>query len=153
MTDEQASAPPELADGLATYAGLRGEARAEAMRRTIESGEIGSSLIALSMDFVFGRVWSRDGLDAQQRSLVTIAILIALRQPEELRNHIQLGLSNGLTARQIEEAAIQAAAYAGFPAAHTACKILREVVEDLAYGAAASAAKDGDRPPAGTAEG
>ena len=49
---------------------------------------------------------------------------------EELKNHIRIGLTNGLTVRQIEEATIQAAAYAGFPAAHTASNAILEVLQD-----------------------
>jgi len=87
-------------------------------------------MIAMSMEFVFGQIWSRDFLDAKQRSLVTIGMLIALRQTEQLKNHIRIGLTNGLTIRQIEEATIQAAAYAGFPAAHTASNAILEVLQD-----------------------
>jgi 4-carboxymuconolactone decarboxylase len=135
MADERASTRQAVEDGLAAYADLRGPERAEAMRRRVESGEVGSTMIAMSMDFVFGQVWSRDVLDAKQRSLVTIAILIALRQTDELKNHMQLGLANGLTVRQIEEITIQAAAYAGFPAAHTASNALLDVLKDPAVAA------------------
>jgi transcriptional regulator GlxA family with amidase domain len=69
-------------------------------------------------------------LDAKQRSLVTIGILIALRQTEELKNHIRIGLTNGLTIRQIEEATIQAVAYAGTPAAHTVGNAILEVLQE-----------------------
>jgi alkylhydroperoxidase/carboxymuconolactone decarboxylase family protein YurZ/AraC-like DNA-binding protein len=87
-------------------------------------------MTAMSMEFVFGQVWSRDVLDAKQRSLVTIGILIALRQTEELKNHFRIGLTNGLTVLQIEEATIQAAAYAGFPAAHAASNAILDVLQD-----------------------
>ncbi len=133
MPGKPASTRQGILDGLAIYAGLRGTERAEAMRRTVDSGDVGSTMIAMSMEFVFGQVWSRDALDPKQRSLVTIGILIALRQTEELKNHIRLGLTNGLTVRQIEEATIQAAAYAGFPAAHTASNALLEVLQDPAF--------------------
>ena len=129
MTAEPASTRQGVFDGLAIYAGLRGTERAEAMRQRVYSGDVGSTLIAMSMEFVFGQVWSRDALDARQRSLVTIAILIALRQPEELKNHIRIGLANGLTVREIEEATIQAAVYAGFPAAHAATNAILEVLQ------------------------
>ena len=130
MTDEMASTRRGVLDGLAIYARLRGTERAEAMRRMVDSGVVGSTMTAMSMEFVFGQVWSRDVLDAKQRSLVTIGILIALRQTEELKNHIRIGLTNGLTVRQIEEATIQAAVYAGFPAAHTASNAILEVLQD-----------------------
>jgi 4-carboxymuconolactone decarboxylase len=110
---------------------LRGANRAERMRSTIDSGEVGSTMTALAMEFVFGRVWARGGLDRKQRSLVTIGILIALRQTDELKNHVHLGLRNGLSTHEIEEAIIQAAAYAGFPAAHAASNVLIEVLESL----------------------
>ena len=133
MTAELASTRQGVLDGLAIYAGLRGTERADAMRRTVDSGDVGSTMTAMSMEFVFGQVWSREILDAKQRSLVTIGILIALRQTEELKNHIRIGLTNGLTVRQIEEATIQAAAYAGFPAAHTASNAVLEVLQELSF--------------------
>ena len=121
-----------ITDGLATYGKLRGAERAEGMRRAIDSGDVGSLMTALSMEFVFGRVWSRDGLEPRLRSLVTIGILIALRQTDELKNHLSLGLSNGLTVREIEEALLQAAAYAGFPAARVASNALSDVLDGRA---------------------
>jgi 4-carboxymuconolactone decarboxylase len=135
MTDELASTRQGVLDGLAIYAWLRGTERAERMRRTIDSGDLGSTMTAMSMEFVFGQIWSRDVLDAKQRSLVTIGILIALRQTEELKNHIRIGLTNGLTVRQIEEATIQAAAYAGFPAAHAASNAILEVLQVPSFAA------------------
>ena len=81
----------EVADGLAVYSSLRGPERAGKMRDAIDSGGAGSTLTTLSMEFVFGKIWSREGLDRQRRSLVTIGILIALRQTDELKNHIRIG--------------------------------------------------------------
>jgi 4-carboxymuconolactone decarboxylase len=86
-------------------------------------------MMQLAVDFVFGSIWTRPGLDRKQRSLVTLGILIALRRTEELKNHVQIGLRNGLTAG--EEALIQATAYAGFPAAHAASNAAAEVLCDL----------------------
>jgi 4-carboxymuconolactone decarboxylase len=136
MMDEMLSTRQGVLDGLATYAGLRGAERAERMRRTIDSGDLGSTMTAMSMEFVFGQIWSRDVLDAKQRSLVTIGILIAMRQTEELKNHFRIGLTNGLTVRQIEEATIQAAAYAGFPAAYAASNAMLEMLADPTFAAA-----------------
>jgi 4-carboxymuconolactone decarboxylase len=67
--------------------------------------------------------------DSLARAQGNPRILIALRQTEELKNHIRIGLTNGLTVRQIEEATIQAAAYAGFPAAHMASNVILEVLQ------------------------
>ncbi len=120
-----------ITDGLTAYGKLRGAERAEGMRRAIDSGGVGSVLTALAMEFVFGRVWSRDGLEPRLRSLVTIAVLIAIRQTDELKNHLSLGLNNGLSVQEIEEAILQAAAYAGFPAARVASNALIEVLDGL----------------------
>jgi 4-carboxymuconolactone decarboxylase len=142
MTDQPPAARQGVLDGLAIFAGLRGTERAEAMRQKIDSGEVGSTLFAMAIEFVFGQVWSRDALDAKQRSLVTISILIALRQTEELKNHIHLGLANGLTIREIEEATLQAAVYAGFPAAHAATNALLEVLQQPATQVKATACRE-----------
>jgi hypothetical protein len=57
------------------------------MRNEIDAGGFGSAMMALAVDFVFGSIWTRPGLDRKQRSLVTLGILIALRRTEELKNH------------------------------------------------------------------
>jgi 4-carboxymuconolactone decarboxylase len=117
--------------GLELFSEIRGRERAADMRDAIANNGFGSAMATLAVDFVFGSVWTRPGLDRKQRSLVTLGILIALRQTEELKNHIQIGLTNGLTVGEIEEALIQAAAYAGFPAAHAASKAAAAVLHDL----------------------
>lgn len=122
-----------VAEGLAVYSSLRGHERAEKMRNAIDSGGVGSTLTTLSMEFVFGKIWSREGLDRQRRSLVTIGILIALRQTDELKNHIRIGLTNGLSVSEVEEAILQAAVYAGFPAARCASNALLDVLQEAAF--------------------
>jgi 4-carboxymuconolactone decarboxylase len=119
-----------VADGLAVYASLRGPARAKKMRDIIDSSSVGSTLTSLSMEFVFGNVWSREALDRRQRSLITIGILIALRQTNELKNHLRIGLTNGLIVSEIEEAILQATVYAGFPAARMASDALLEILQE-----------------------
>ncbi|MCP2091688.1 UNVERIFIED_ORG: 4-carboxymuconolactone decarboxylase [Paraburkholderia sediminicola] len=119
--------------GLAVYEQLRGAARAQNMKASINSGKFGASMTALSMDFVFGSVWAREGLDRRARSLVTLGILIALRQRDELKNHVRIALTNGLSIDEIEEVMIQASVYAGFPAAHAASNATAEVLEALEF--------------------
>jgi 4-carboxymuconolactone decarboxylase len=117
--------------GLELFSELRGAERAAEMRDSISGGGFGSAMLALGVDFVFGSIWSRSGLDRKQRSLVTLGILIALRRTEEFKNHVQIALNNGLTVGEIEEALIQATAYAGFPAAHAASNAAAEVLGDF----------------------
>lgn len=68
----------------------------------------------------WGDVWSRPGLDRRTRSVIVLSITIALRHWEEFRLHIHGALRNGLTREEIREILIQAAIYAGVPAANHA---------------------------------
>ena len=77
-----------------------------------------------------GRVWTRDGLEPRYRSLSTISVLTALGRMGPLREHIGLGLDNGLTAREICEALMQCAVYAGFPSCVEAMEVAAEVFEE-----------------------
>jgi 4-carboxymuconolactone decarboxylase len=117
--------------GLEQVSEMRGSERAAEMHSVISGGGFGSAMMELAVDFVFGSIWTRPGLDRKQRSLVTLGILIALRRTEEVKNHVQIGLRNGLTVGEIEEALIQATAYAGFPAAYAASNAAAEVLRDL----------------------
>ena len=112
------------AQGARVYAELRGEAAAAKMQELAQGEGAQAVLADLSLELIFGKVWGRSGLDRKQRSLVTIAVLIALRQTAELENHLGIGLTNGLTKAEIVEAIVQTAPYAGFPAAWTAAKIM-----------------------------
>ena len=100
-----------------------------------EDGELPTSdsfaagLLDESLECVFGRVWTRPGLDLRSRSLVTLGIMIALRAEGELRLHFPIALRNGLTREELEEVVYHAAAYAGFPAASTAGRIGQEVLD------------------------
>jgi 4-carboxymuconolactone decarboxylase len=78
------------------------------------------------VDFAYGDVWARPGLSFAQRSIVTIAILIALRAHGELRMHLPIGLANGLSVEQIDELLLHALPYAGFPAVVSAGEIWQE---------------------------
>jgi 4-carboxymuconolactone decarboxylase len=118
--------------GFAVYETLRGPERAQQMASDIASKRFGASMTGLAIDFVFGNVWGRSSLDRRSRSLVTLGVLIASRQPDELKNHIHIAMTNGLTAAELEEVMIQAAAYAGFPAAHVAAKAAADVLDSLA---------------------
>ncbi len=74
----------EHIEGARIYAELRGEARAAEMQALARGSGAEAVIADLSLELVFGKVWSRGGLDRKQRSLVTIAVLIALRQTSEL---------------------------------------------------------------------
>jgi 4-carboxymuconolactone decarboxylase len=117
--------------GLKLFAEIMGEDAAKGMQAAMASGAFGADIATLATDFAFGSVWSRARLDRKQRSLVTIGILIAQRQTAELRNHVRIGVTNGLTASELEEVLIQAIPYAGFPAVASAMTAVIETLREL----------------------
>ncbi|MFN8579591.1 MAG: 4-carboxymuconolactone decarboxylase [Gemmatimonadaceae bacterium] len=78
----------------------------------------------------WGSVWSRPDLDRRTRSLVTIAILAALGRSEELALHLRASRNTGASAREIAEALLHVAVYAGIPAANNAMSIAKVQLTD-----------------------
>ncbi len=79
--------------------------------------------------YVWGEVWTRPGLDRRTRSCVTVAMLAALGRDEELALHIRGALNNGVSVDELKEVLLQAAVYAGIPAANTAFRIAATVLQ------------------------
>ncbi|MEW6476926.1 MAG: carboxymuconolactone decarboxylase family protein [Actinomycetota bacterium] len=89
--------------------------------------EIAADWTALSVGTVMGDVWSRPGLDVKYRAVASIASLVALNRPDQLRVYTDIGLNVGLTRAEICEVVMQSAVYAGFPAAIDGLRVLHEV--------------------------
>lgn len=77
--------------------------------------------------YAWGEMWTRPGLPRNTRSLITLAMLIALNRGEEIRLHLRGALNNGVTREQIKELFLQAAVYCGVPAANLAFRAAEEV--------------------------
>ena len=95
---------------------------------SLRDGSFAQELGELSIDHVFGSLWTRPGLNRRDRSLITLGALIAMRATDELRFHMPIALRNGLTVEEIEEVVYHLTGYAGFPAANAARSIDREVL-------------------------
>jgi 4-carboxymuconolactone decarboxylase len=78
--------------------------------------------------YAWGEVWTRPGLPKQTRSLVTLALLVALNRSDEFRMHVRAALNNGVSQDQIREVLLHSAIYCGLPAANTAFHIAQEVI-------------------------
>src|SRR5262249_47264600 len=78
--------------------------------------------------YAWGEIWSRPGLPRETRSMITLAMMVALNRGEELRMHVKAALSNGVTPDQIKEVLLQTAIYCGVPAANSAFHIANEVI-------------------------
>lgn len=86
-------------------------------------------LIELSEKVLYGDVWERPGLSKRDRSLVTVAALVALYRGDQLRGHIERALANGVTREEISEAITHLAFYAGWPTAMTAARVAKGVFD------------------------
>jgi 4-carboxymuconolactone decarboxylase len=93
--------------------------------------ELSPDLARLTVEFPYGDVVSRPGLDLRARQIATVAALTALgNAPVQLRAHIDMGLNVGCTREEIKEVIIQMAVYAGFPAALNGMAAAKEVFEE-----------------------
>ena len=95
-------------------------------------GEFAPKLVSLTDDVLFGDIWERPGLSKRDRSLVTIAALIALYRTEQIPIHLKLGMQNGLTLDEITETITHLAFYAGWPTAMTAIATARRLFGETA---------------------
>ncbi|MBZ9655507.1 MULTISPECIES: 4-carboxymuconolactone decarboxylase [Bacteria] len=91
----------------------------------------------LITEAAWGHVWSRPGWTKRQRSIVTIALLAALGQDDELIMHIRSTANTGATKDDVCEALLHVAIYAGVPAANHAIKLAKRVYEEMEAGKAA----------------
>ena len=81
--------------------------------------------------YAWGEIWTRPGLPRATRSLVTLAMLVALNRPEELRLHVRAAVRNGVPREEIGEVLLQAAVYCGVPAANAAFRLAKQVFAEL----------------------
>ena len=81
----------------------------------------------MTVEHVFGTVWSRPGLALEERSLATCAVLVALAREGEQRLHFRGARNLGIPRAKLEELITHVAHYAGWPVASSALRILNEV--------------------------
>jgi 4-carboxymuconolactone decarboxylase len=94
-------------------------------RRTI--GDIAPKFAELTDDVLFADVWNRGELAARDRSLITVAVLTAGGDADQLRFHLGRAKENGLTETELIEAITHLAFYAGWPKAMTAITVAKQV--------------------------
>jgi 4-carboxymuconolactone decarboxylase len=81
--------------------------------------------------YAWGEIWSRPGLPLQTRSLITLAMMVALNRGDEFRMHIRAALNNQVSREEIQEMLLQTAIYCGLPAANAAFHIAQEVFAEI----------------------
>ncbi|HYY27535.1 MAG TPA: 4-carboxymuconolactone decarboxylase [Chthoniobacterales bacterium] len=81
--------------------------------------------------YAWGEIWERSGLTRRDRSLITLAILVALNREAEFRLHIRAAFRNGVTAEELRELLLQSGIYCGLPAANAAIRAAEEVISEI----------------------
>jgi 4-carboxymuconolactone decarboxylase len=103
--------------------------RPTAARRSF--GHIAPALAGYTDDVLFGNVWERPGLSPRDRSLITVATLVALYRTNELPFHLKKALENGMSRDELIEVITHLAFYSGWPTANTAVTIAQRVFEEV----------------------
>lgn len=82
----------------------------------------------ITTEWCWGYAWTRDGLDKKTRSMLNLAMLTALKSPNELKLHVRGALKNGVTVDEIKEILLHATVYSGIPAGLEAFKAAHNVL-------------------------
>jgi 4-carboxymuconolactone decarboxylase len=81
--------------------------------------------------YCWGEIWTRPGLPRHTRSLLNIAMMVALNRPDEFKLHVRGSFNNGVTKDDIKEVLLQCAIYCGVPAANSAFHMAEEVFAQM----------------------
>ncbi|MEM1160424.1 MAG: 4-carboxymuconolactone decarboxylase [Pseudomonadota bacterium] len=115
--------------GMAVRRSVLGDAhvdRAEAAKSAFDE-----PFQTLITEGAWGTVWSRDDLSQRDRSLITLALLAALGQWDEVAMHVRATANTGARPEEVREAMLHVAVYAGVPAANHALKIVKHTYKDM----------------------
>jgi 4-carboxymuconolactone decarboxylase len=112
-------------EGLSTRRDVLGDAHVDRALETIS--DFNREFQELITRHAWGEIWTRPGLDRKQRSLITLAMMVALNRGPEFQLHVSGALRNGVTQQEIKEVLLQTAIYCGVPAANEAFQLAAEV--------------------------
>jgi len=115
--------------GMKVRRAVLGDAHVE--RTLANKNPFSSEFQELITRLAWGEIWTREGLPRHTRSLLTIAMMVALNRGEELRLHLRAAANNGVNRDQIKEVLLQCAVYCGVPAANSAFHAAAEVFAEM----------------------
>jgi 4-carboxymuconolactone decarboxylase len=118
--------------GLTVRRAVLGEAHVD--RAMARKNAFNAEFQELITRYAWGEIWTRAGLPRDTRSLLTIALMVALNRGEEFRLHVRAAFNNGVTRDQIKEVLLQCAIYCGVPAANSAFHMAEEVFAQMDQG-------------------
>lgn len=113
-------------EGLEVRKSVLGEEHVEKSLKNAD--EFTEGMQNLTTEYCWGAVWTREGLEKRERSLINLGMLIALGKPNEFQLHVKGALRNGVTEDEIKEVVMQAAIYCGIPAGMDSIKLAKEAI-------------------------
>ena len=114
--------------GMATRRTVLGDAHVD--RAEAQKTDFDRPFQELITNSAWGTVWASDGISRRERSMLTLALMVALGREEEFKLHVRPALRNGVTLPELRALLIQCAVYAGVPAANAAFRWVRDVLGD-----------------------
>ena len=115
-------------EGMKTRRAVLGDAHVDATLKN--KNEFTDAFQDLITRYAWGEIWSRPGLPKETRGMITLALMVALNRPEELRMYLRAAKNIGLTRDQIQEVLLHTAIYCGLPAANSAFRLAMEVFSE-----------------------
>ncbi len=85
----------------------------------------------ITIEHLFGEIWTRPGLELRERSMITVTTLTVLARDRELKTHLRGALNAGISRAKINEMMIHLAHYAGWPIAVNGLRVARELFDEL----------------------
>ena len=116
-------------NGMKVRRAVLGDAHVE--RTLTRRNDFNTEFQELITRYAWGEIWSRPGLPRHTRSLLTVAMMVALNRPDEFRLHVRAAFNNGVTRDELKEVLLQAAIYCGVPAANSAFHMAEEVFAQM----------------------
>ena len=116
-------------EGLAIRREVLGDAHVD--RSMAKASEFSRPMQELTIEYCWGAIWSRPGLDRRARSILNLGMLTALGRNHELRVHVRGALNNGVTRDEIREVLMQAAIYVGVPAGMESFRAAEGVFDEI----------------------
>lgn len=92
-------------------------------------GTFAPTLVKLTDDLLYGEIWERPGLSKRDRSLITLASLVAAYRTDQFAAHMQRAVDNGVSVEELVEAITHLAFYAGWPNARMAIMVAKELFD------------------------
>jgi len=116
-------------DGMTVRRAVLGDAHVD--RSLTHRTDFNTEFQELITRYAWGEIWTRPGLPRHTRSLITVAMMVALNRADEFRLHVRAAFNNGVTKDELKEVLLQTAIYCGVPAANNAFHLAEEVFAEM----------------------